>query len=257
MTREEQLAELMFLLGRLAAPVLNYCETGPYSSERGRELRAQFMTERGQFLSAVHRYGEGYQTEVSEINVALGEMIKNALVHMTHEDDPEKEAGITRIFVESSLKHIQRKLLKIPRRPFSGVVEAGSPFQFYVWLRSVCETALARVVLIDPYPSADLLARYASAIPLAVAITVVTTKRPGPDWDEFRAASELFLKERGQMYQIRIHGALHDRFVLADGVAYQIGASIKDAGVRTATTVTPGASRELIEEYLAASQPLE
>lgn len=245
-TREQELADLYIELGDLIAPVREFCRRGQVDPNEARKVRALVVAQIPTFLGRVGRYGKGYQHEVSAINIEVRDPLVRSMQHFTY-DDPTGPS-ITSTFLEMSVGKIRDLLALIPRQPFAGVIAAGSPYQFYRWLRAACETAQSRVVLVDQYCSPDILLRYLSAVPeTAMAVFVTSASRR---WQETKSASELFSIERPNSYQLRLHPNLHDRFVLVDRTAYAIGNSLKDGAVGNDCTISPGDHVAKVEEYL-------
>jgi hypothetical protein len=134
--------------------------------------------------------------------------------------------------------------------PTSIAVSANAPFTYFDELRKIIETATTDVLVVDPYLDATFVARYLPSAKAAVSVRLLTQKGV----NALVPAVQLFSQEHGLSIAVRSASSkLHDRFIFIDKTTgYQSGASFKDGGTHSPTTLT-----EMVDVFSAVSSIYE
>lgn len=133
------------------------------------------------------------------------------------------------------LKSARHKVRMRTTGPLSLAVDKGMVFDYFDALRQVIEEARKDVFFIDPYLDVDVVKRYAPYIASGVTVRMLGRERI----KTLVPAAQAFATQHGTAIEIRSGSAFHDRFVIVDGGRiFQSGASFKDAGIKTPTTLT-------------------
>ncbi len=119
--------------------------------------------------------------------------------------------------------------------PVAVAVGTGEVFDYFDQVRQVIEAAGSDLLFIDPYLDADFVARYLPHVKPSVKVRLLGQKNTAA----LAAAAGLFTSQHAVPIEVRQASDLHDRWVIVDGsAAYQSGASFKDGGRKSPTTLT-------------------
>ncbi|WDZ77963.1 hypothetical protein PWG15_05515 [Ensifer adhaerens] len=133
------------------------------------------------------------------------------------------------------IRSARHKLRMQTTGPLSLVVDRGMVFEYFDALRQVIEEARKDVFFIDPYLDADVVKRYAPFVGSGVTVRMLARERV----KTLVPAAQAFTAQNGTPIEVRSGSSFHDRFVIVDsGRIFQSGASFKDGGHKTPTTLT-------------------
>lgn len=120
-------------------------------------------------------------------------------------------------------------------RPSSATVSelffpTGSEHDAYVKLRGIIQTANTSVTVVDPYVDSSILTILGTAAS-SLEIRILSFNLAA----DFLYEVTKFKKQYGpKSLDVRLTKEFHDRFIILDGIrCFHVGASIKDAGLRT------------------------
>ena len=119
--------------------------------------------------------------------------------------------------------------------PVSAAIGSGRVFDYFDELRKIIETAQTDVFFIDPYLEADFVSRYLPHVKSGVSIRLLTRQK----LSTLLPAVAQFAKQTSAKLEVRSDPSFHDRYLFIDrNACYQSGASFKDGGSRSPTTIT-------------------
>lgn len=110
------------------------------------------------------------------------------------------------------------------------VYPSGTPYDAYKDIKEIISLATKKLIVVDAYVDSSVVTLLEKVQP-GVEIQVLTRKMQG----DFQLAAQKFKEQRemagqGSLEVRKDKGAFHDRFIVADGNVFHLGASIKDAG---------------------------
>jgi len=115
--------------------------------------------------------------------------------------------------------------------PQETVFPSGKTYDAYKAIMGIITTATKKLIIVDSYVDSTLFTMLENVQP-KVQIQILTQSMKG----DFQLAGQKFKEQREKDQQatleIRKSGKFHDRFIVADGKVFHIGASIKDAGAK-------------------------
>lgn len=128
--------------------------------------------------------------------------------------------------------------------------DTGAVFSYFDDVRKLFEQAVTDILVIDPWLDADFVSRYLPSVKANVSIRLLTSKNK---LGTLLPAVDLFAQQDGAAVAVRIDDALHDRYLVIDGVSgYQSGASFKDGARKAPTTLT-----QIIDPFSAVRDTYE
>lgn len=136
-----------------------------------------------------------------------------------------------------SLLHEARHSLRLASAaPTAVAIPSNSPFEYFDELRKIVSTATTDVFFVDPYLDPDFVSSYLPSVAKGATVRLLAQKGVA----QLVPAVAMFTKQHGTVIQVRSASTkMHDRFVFIDGKAgYQSGASFKDGGAHSPTTLT-------------------
>lgn len=112
------------------------------------------------------------------------------------------------------------------------IFPSGKPYDAYEAIRNIVTTATKNILIVDPWVDGTLFSLLSTVQP-NVKIQILTENMKG----DFELAGQKFKEQyekaqRGTL-DVRKSDKFHDRFIIADGRIFHIGASLKDAGNKT------------------------
>jgi hypothetical protein len=141
--------------------------------------------------------------------------------------------------------------------PVNTAIGQGLVFDYFDEIRKIIELATADLLFVDPYLDADFVSRYLPHVRSGVSVRLLGRKALAT----LIPAVKLFAQQNRMQIELRSTPALHDRYILVDGKScYQSGASFKDGGRLSPTTITQitdafAAVRQTYEEIWSKGKP--
>ena len=119
--------------------------------------------------------------------------------------------------------------------PTAVAIPRGSTFDYFDEIRKIIELAKIDLFFIDPYLDAEFVGRYLPHAAQGVRIRLLTRNKIGV----LIPAVDAYCRQYGERVKIRSAPGFHDRYVIVDeDSCYQSGASFKDGGKASPTTLT-------------------
>lgn len=122
-------------------------------------------------------------------------------------------------------------------------------------IRGIISEASTELMIVDPYVDSTIFELLKNAQP-TVQIQVLTRHMEG----DFQLAGKKFKEQReksgGSALTVRTEGGdFHDRFIVADGRVFHLGASIEDAGkkVFAMSEIEASRNKEVLIENISKS----
>ncbi len=240
MDRAQERSELEYLLILLFGPLLDLVNHPERHTEQDlRRVRARFEADYDAFAERLDEFSDSepgcsYFSEAHEVHMALRGAISATTTH------PLGSLDLVRA-VREAMQSSKATLLAIPASPNSAVMAAHTPFSSYCKLKDLCSSAATRLILADPYVSAEVLYRYLRDVSASVMSTLLTSAGKGwgkGEYEAFLDASRLYAAERGaSAYRLVVNDTFHDRHLVCDDAVYLLGGSVKHAGFSKPCTV--------------------
>jgi hypothetical protein len=119
--------------------------------------------------------------------------------------------------------------------PMSVPIPKGGVFSYFDEVRKIAQTAKVDLFFVDPYLDADFVSNYLPHATPGVHVRLLTEKK----LTTLLPAVQNFRLQYSSNITVKSSSGLHDRFVFIDGLScYQSGASFKDGGKSSPTTLT-------------------
>lgn len=119
--------------------------------------------------------------------------------------------------------------------PVNTAIGQGLVFDYFEEIRPLIELAAADILFVDPYLDAEFVSRYLGLVRSGVSIRLLARER----LQTLVPAAKLFAAQNGANIEVRSAPGFHDRYMIVDGSScFQSGASFKDGGRRSPTTIT-------------------
>lgn len=155
-------------------------------------------------------------------------IVKSLIAYHTLSEGDFKELDRLLLRIGYTIK--DKELVPTTRRE---IVEAEpKPFDAYLEIERILQTATKEVKIIDAYVDKTLFPLYFHDLPSAVNLKILTKKM----FDKFRIVARKFARQR-RNFEVRKTVEIHDRFLIIDRRAWMIGQSIKDAGTKPLSIV--------------------
>jgi hypothetical protein len=123
------------------------------------------------------------------------------------------------------------KELHSKRLPSEVVYPSGKPYDAYKHIKGITSEATKELTIVDPYVDSTLFVLLENVKP-GVNIKILTLNMRG----DFELSGSKFKGQREKALhgtlEVRTSDKFHDRFMVADGKFFHIGASIKDIGTK-------------------------
>jgi len=227
------------MFGELIAPLDDLVKNSNSQNQQTRaKASAKFSHDKPVFLATLNIFCNGesghvYAVESAAITAKLNGF-SNSLISFRDEEEILKDK------LQELKKSVLSSIVAIPCEIDSEVLEAGSPFTAYVKLKSIIETAVNKVIFIDPYMAPTIVNRYFNLVSENTQVTVITKFRRGrTEFDDFLSLSKLYANQVGsEKYTLKFHDTNHDRYLQCDDDVYHLGGSLKDAGDKSSFTIT-------------------
>jgi hypothetical protein len=119
--------------------------------------------------------------------------------------------------------------------PVNVAVSHGMVFNYFDEIRKVIELSKQEVFFIDPYLDAEFISRYLPHVPAGVTTRLLAREK----LSTLLPAVDVFVQQHKAKVEVRSAPNFHDRYLIVDRTAcYQSGASFKDGGRTSPTTLT-------------------
>ena len=149
---------------------------------------------------------------------------------------PNPDMAIPRVLYQA-----QSQLRLTTVGPVNVAVGTGKTFDYFDQLRKIIEEASTDILFVDPYMNADFASRYLQHVKNGVTIRLLVSSDPKNERyvSSLKTAVEMFAQQYRATIAVRSAKELHDRWVFIDNRrCFQSGASFKDGGAKTGTTIT-------------------
>ena len=139
--------------------------------------------------------------------------------------------------------------------PGEAVYPSGTPYNAYRDIKGILGLATRKLIVIDPYMDGSVVTLLEN-VQSGVEIQVLTRKMQG----DFQLAAQKFKEQREKAGQGSLEiredtSDFHDRFIVADGRFFHLGASIKDAGEKVCAIneIEDSRNKSLLMEIISKS----
>ncbi|MCF8468635.1 MAG: hypothetical protein K9G33_14640 [Sneathiella sp.] len=168
--------------------------------------------------------------------------------------EPSKRVEISKLKIQldgikKSISEVMIALAQITPSSIEANFIAGNSFSAFCFLNSIIN-ASSELIIIDPYIDKTIFYRYLSELNRNTPITIVSDSRrlKGPKLAEFESVEDIFKKEY-KNYKRVMHRNLHDRYLINEINAYNLGGSIAHAAYNADYSITE-ISREKRDELI-------
>jgi len=169
--------------------------------------------------------GIGKSANVQSVKNGLAHAI-GTKIHMKKVDDQP----VYKI-MEEGIKHLEKLEEKYDTDSFERIYKSGQQYAVYKDLRKIVLKAKKEVFIVDAYPDESLYDLYVDLIPQKVPIKILTNNPP----KNFIIIGKMLSLQRSIKIVHSKH--IHDRYIFIDNDCWMMGASIKDAAKKKATTL--------------------
>ncbi len=119
--------------------------------------------------------------------------------------------------------------------PINVAVAQGMVFDYFDEIRKKIELSTQELFFIDPYLDAEFISRYLPHVPAGVTTRLLAREKLAT----LLPAVDAFVQQHKAKVEVRSAPNFHDRYLLVDRTdCYQSGASFKDGGRTSPTTLT-------------------
>lgn len=212
------------------------------------EGRGQYTNEQyswlGQANAVMHDWD---QIQSLSFKTAVNGLIRNM--------DRPSNYGTVVAFFHDVIARLENSLPQSDGQAFG----PGAAYDFFKALNDLVSTAKVRIMVVDPYLSAEIFDGYMHALRPGISARLLTAKYI----DTVRIAAEKFQAQYGSVVEVRRSGDIHDRVIFVDDdQCWVLGASIKDAALKKPTYLAPVSAdvvadkRNHYEAIWASSTPI-
>lgn len=153
----------------------------------------------------------------------------------------------------NNLSEVAIAIAQIPSPPIDVHVKAQSPFQAYCFFIGLLLTVKDKLCLVDPYIDASIFYNYFFRLPNTIKIQIASSPE---NWnktvrEQIEAVEPLFRAEYPN-YSRKDVADLHDRYIITETSAYQLGGSLKDAAKKSdfsIVQISESRRLDLINQY--------
>lgn len=118
--------------------------------------------------------------------------------------------------------------------PVSIAVDAGMVFDYFDHLRRILEEARSEILIVDPYLSADFVAKYLPFVSRSVVVRLLGREKI----TQLGPAVAVYNQQHGTQHEVRSGSKFHDRYLFIDGLrGFLSGASFDAGGGKTPTVL--------------------
>ena len=144
-------------------------------------------------------------------------------------------------------------IAQIASSPIDTNLRAGNSFSAYCFINSIINTSSSQLIIVDPYIDKTVFYRYLSGLSNELSITIATDSRKlkGSKLEEFESVEELFKNEYPN-YKRKMFDDLHDRYLVNEVHAYNLGGSIVHSAYRSDFSVVElgdDKKSEIVDKY--------
>lgn len=188
--------------------------------------------------------GKCYFKVIEEVNSGLGYMQRNEVIYGKYRTFAN---NIQEIF--EKMQEIDHKLydsgfelpwsnLSLSPVTYSKDEKAYSPglqYDFYKDLLDITKSTKSEILVIDAYPSDEILNLYLEKLPENIDIRVLIGTNKHKEKSNFLTVASKFSKKPMVKFEVRENSSVHDRLFFVDNECWVIGSSIKDAATKKPT----------------------
>jgi len=182
--------------------------------------------------------------------VPISNSIATILANQTMPSKKAKSEVFKRQY-ESYVNEISEAMIAIAQLLAPNVdvnIKARNPFSAYCFINSLMKSSQNMIMVVDPYIDKTIFLRYLSDLPSGSDIKIVTDpeKLKGRRLSEYESIEASFVTEYPN-YERKMVNNLHDRYLVSDGIAYNLGGSIKDAASKSDYSIVQVSEEKKIE----------
>lgn len=170
---------------------------------------------------------------VEEWNPGKGTLMRDLLDRVHGLQGHDASVALRRLL--TLLHQVRHDLRMQTLGPLNVAVAQGMVFNYFDEIRKVIELAKQELLFIDPFLDAEFVSRYLPHVAAGVTTRLLAREK----LPTLLPAVDAFVQQHKSKIEVRSAPGFHDRYLIADQTAcYQSGASFKDGGKSTPTTLT-------------------
>lgn len=252
--------DIIIKIGAYLAPIKDFIEKSETDSSYADDInnirRLQSLTMNQTLYSNIIQFLQkyGYSPYSSELLAPISNFIK-LVANQTIPRKKLKSTGfISKMKAEFDVMAgglIILSQISLPQIDIN--IKAQTPFQAYCFFSNLFSTVKDYIYIIDPYIDASLFYCYFYRLPNTMKIQIASSS---DKWnktikEQVEAVEKLFMAEYSN-YNRKDVPELHDRFIITETSAFQLGGSLKDAAKKSdfsVVKVSKAKRLELIDSY--------
>jgi len=182
------------------------------------------------FLKEFHY--DAYATHIGSSANSIQKLLANQTMPSKHIDvlvfKQQFDAAI------NTISEAMIAIAQIASSPIDTNLVAGNSFSAYCFINSIISTSSSQLIIVDPYLDKTVFYRYLCGLSNDLSITIVTDSRKlkGNKLEEFESIEVLFKNEYPK-YRRKMYDNLHDRYLVNEVNAYNLGGSIAHAAYQS------------------------
>ncbi|MBC8235467.1 hypothetical protein H8E77_38460 [bacterium] len=139
-------------------------------------------------------------------------------------------------------------IAQIASSPIDTNLLAGNSFSAYCFINSIISTSTSQLIIVDPYIDKTVFYRYLCGLDNNLSITIASDSRKlkGNKLAEFESVEVLYKKEYPN-YSRNMYDNLHDRYLVNEVNAYNLGGSIVHAAYKSDFSVVELTKEKRVE----------
>jgi len=175
---------------------------------------------------------EAYAQHITATGHQLSALLANQTMPSVRVDLPEFKNRLEAL--SNTISEVMIAIAQIPSSPIDTNLCAGNSFSAYCFINSIINTSKNQLLIVDPYIDKTIFFRYLSGLSndLSIVIASDSRKLKGYKLDEFTSIEDLFMTEHPN-YRRDMYQNLHDRYLVNEVNAYNLGGSIIHAAYRS------------------------
>lgn len=192
-----------------------------------------------------------------ETIVSMHESLHYFLQRQTLPSEKSGSADFLKSFKKyfNQMAECQIAIAQIPLPNVDLSIKANTPFQAFCFFTDMFSTARKFLYIVDRYIDTSIFYCYLYRLPkdLEIKIVSLSDKWGNRMKEQVEAVEELF-KTEYPSYSRKDNPCIHDRYIITETGAFEIGGSIKDAAKKSSFSVkslSEPRHSELIKEYFS------